>query len=92
MIPPVCLAGAFFSILNMSLFKKPGYCCFWYQNRPKSLCGKNQFGHDSSGLPSRGSFFSKKTRPFSKKHVYLCFGVKIDQKSDPYLTLGFLTF
>ena len=57
MIPPVCLAGAFFFIFSMSLFKKPVYCCFWYQNRPKSLCGKNQFGHDSSGLPGRFSFF-----------------------------------
>ena len=29
-------------------------------------------------------FFQKKHVPFQKKHVYLCFGVKIDQKSDPH--------
>ena len=54
--------------------------------------GKNQLGDDSSGLPSRSSFVSKKHVPLKKNTDIGVLGFKIDQKSDPYLTLGFLTF
>ena len=49
-----------------SSYSKVNLVTFW-------IFGKTKLGDDSWGLPSRGSFFSKKTRPFSKKHVYSCF-------------------
>ena len=44
---------------------------FWYFGKTNSAT--------TPGVCLAGAlFFQKKTRPFSKKHVYLCFGVKID--------------
>ena len=39
--------------------------------------GKNQFGHDSSGLPGRGFFFDLWHVPFQQKKYIAVFGTKI---------------